>query len=134
MALDFYKVKRTMQVKGVKEERYVARLIRKPKVTQEMVIDRIVERGTASRGDVEMVIGQLVIQIGQVLENGQSLKLDRFGIFRPAFKCKSVTKPEEVDVDTIQDIVARFTVSGEMNQKMKNATVRFVDLDAKKHA
>ncbi|MGP1514783.1 MAG: HU family DNA-binding protein [Bacteroidales bacterium] len=134
MALDFYKVKRTMQVKGVKEERYVARLIRKPKVTQEMVIDRIVERGTASRGDVEMVIGQLAIQIGQVLENGQSLKLDRFGIFRPAFKCKSVTKPEEVDVDTIQDIVARFTVSGEMNQKMKNATVRFVDLDAKKHA
>lgn len=133
MSYRFIKKKISVNVKGTKEDRYVARLWQVITLEQDYIIDMMVERSTASRADIEMVIQQFNLQLKQLLQNGQSLNLKRLGIFRPALNVKMVKSADEVDGSTIKGATARFIVSGDMKKRLDNTKIEFKDLNKIKH-
>lgn len=79
--------------------KWVARTQMTNTVGLEDLAKRIERNCTAKRSDVMAVLTELVEVMTDELENSHAVKLNGFGTFRVGISGKSVTKPEEFDIN-----------------------------------
>ena len=66
------------------------------------------EVSSLSAGDVQNVIVNLIDQLPKWLMEGNSVKLDGFGIFRLSFSSEGEAIKEDVSADSIKDVYILF--------------------------
>ena len=97
---------------------YFAKLKTQQKLTNEMVIERIVRETSLSEGDVKNALVSLSNIVCDALKLGMSVDLAELGSFRLTVPSKMMDTPEEVTVaDTLKTPKITFTPK----QKMRDA-------------
>lgn len=100
MAIKYY-VRQTKNPKTGKDC-YVAQSLIDEQVSQQTVIDRIVEKSALSEGDIMSCITELFKEVTAELLEGHSVKLDNFGSFSLTVQSKSQDAEEKVTADCIE--------------------------------
>lgn len=90
-------------------------LKRKPKDAKMFNLARLAQDiealGAMSAEDVEHVGKALVRQMRQTLTDGNSVRLDGFGIFHTTFKCRATEAAKDCSVKNIERVNIRFKVA-----------------------
>lgn len=90
-------------------------LKRKPKDAKMFNLSRLAQDiealGGMSAEDVEHVGKALVRQMRQTLTDGNSVRLDGFGIFHTTFKCRATELAKDCSVKNIERVNIRFKVA-----------------------
>lgn len=77
----------------------------------------------AHRGTVQLVIAGLVDALVNNLDDGKSVQLGEFGIFRPSIKAKASDTEEEADASRIYKRKIIFTPGSALKQTMNNTSI-----------
>ncbi len=100
---------------GDKESPMVYTLRRKSKDAKIFDLARIAQDiealGAMSAEDVEHVGKAIVRQMRQTLTDGNSVRLDGFGIFHTTFKCRATEVAKDCTVKNIERVNIRFKVA-----------------------
>lgn len=107
MAIKYY-VREIKNPRNAAETRYMAQYVTDGQVSQQSIIDRIVEKSSLAEGDVLSCVTEVFKEIATEVLEGHSVKLENFGIFYPSLTCKSQAKPEDVTADTIESVHLSF--------------------------
>ena len=98
-------------------------LKRKPQDAKIFVLARIAQDiealGAMSAEDVEHVGKAIVRQMRQTLTDGNSVRLDGFGIFHTTFKCRATELAKDCTVKNIERVNIRFKVANDSNATTK---------------
>ncbi len=103
---------------------YFAKLKAQQKLTNSMVIERIVRETALSEGDVKSALVSLSNVVNDALKMGMSVDLAELGSFRPIVPSKMMDTPEEV---TVKDALKTPKIVFTPKQKMRDA-VKSVEL------
>lgn len=100
---------------GDKDSPMVYTLRRKSKDAKIFNLNRIAQDiealGGMSAEDVEHVGKAIVRQMRQTLTDGNSVRLDGFGIFHTTFKCRATEEAKDCTVKNIERVNIRFKVA-----------------------
>ncbi|KAF5063921.1 HU domain fused to wHTH, Ig, or Glycine-rich motif [anaerobic digester metagenome] len=77
----------------------------------------------AHRGTVQLVIAGLVDALVNNLDDGKSVQLGEFGIFRPSIKAKASDTEEEADASRIYKRKIIFTPGSALKQAMNTTSI-----------
>lgn len=103
---------------GDKTSPLVYTLKRKPKDAKIFDLARIAQDiealGAMSAEDVEHVGKALVRQMRQTLVDGNSVRLDGFGIFHTTFRCRATEQAKDCTVKNIERVNIRFKVANSL--------------------
>lgn len=113
---------------------YFAKLKTQQKLTNEMVIERIVRETSLSEGDVKNALVSLSNIVCDALKLGMSVDLAELGSFRLTVPSKMMDSPEEV---TVADALKTPKITFTPKQKMRdaaNAVELSIDQDKKETA
>lgn len=103
---------------GDKTSPLVYTLKRKPKDAKIFDLARIARDiealGAMSAEDVEHVGKALVRQMRQTLVDGNSVRLDGFGIFHTTFRCRATEQAKDCTVKNIERVNIRFKVANSL--------------------
>lgn len=104
-------------------------LKRKPKDAKIFDLARIAQDiealGAMSAEDVEHVGKAIVRQMRQTLTDGNSVRLDGFGIFHTTFKCRATEAAKDCSVKNIERVNIRFKVANTLRLvNASNATTK----------
>lgn len=83
----------------------------------------IAKRTTASEADVYLVMMALVDAIPDLLAEGKTIKLERFGTFRLHAKVKTENSPEKITRRNIKEIRLSFRPDNEMKKALQNIRI-----------
>lgn len=97
---------------------YFAKLKTQQKLTNEMVIERIVRETSLSEGDVKNALVSLSNIVCDALKLGMSVNLAELGSFRLTVPSKMMDTPEEV---TVADALKTPKITFTPKQKMRDA-------------
>ena len=97
---------------------YFAKLKTQQKLTNEMVIERIVRETSLSEGDVKNALISLSNVVCEALQLGMSVDLAELGSFRLTVPSKMMDTPEEV---TVADALKTPKITFTPKQKMRDA-------------
>ncbi len=97
---------------------YFAKLKTQQKLTNEMVIERIVRETSLSEGDVKNALVSLSNIVCDALKLGMSVDLAELGSFRLTVPSKMMDTPEEV---TVADALKTPKITFTPKQKMRDA-------------
>lgn len=97
---------------------YFAKLKTQQKLTNEMVIERIVRETSLSEGDVKNALVSLSNIVCDALKLGMSVDLAELGSFRLTVPFKMMDSPEEV---TVADALKTPKITFTPKQKMRDA-------------
>ena len=97
---------------------YFAKLKTQQKLTNEMVIERIVRETSLSEGDVKNALVSLSNIVCDALKLGMSVDLAELGSFRLTVPSKMMDSPEEV---TVADALKTPKITFTPKQKMRDA-------------
>ena len=97
---------------------YFAKLKTQQKLTNEMVIERIVRETSLSEGDVKNALVNLSNIVCDALKLGMSVDLAELGSFRLTVPSKMMDSPEEV---TVADALKTPKITFTPKQKMRDA-------------
>ena len=97
---------------------YCAKLKTQQKLTNEMVIERIVRETSLSEGDVKNALVSLSNIVCDALKLGMSVDLAELGSFRLTVPSKMMDTPEEV---TVADALKTPKITFTPKQKMRDA-------------
>ncbi len=81
------------------------------------------EVSSLSAGDVQNVIVNLIEQLPKWLMEGNSVKLDGFGIFRLSFSSTGEATKDEITAASIKDIYILFEPDDEIKERVKKTKV-----------
>lgn len=103
---------------GDKSSPKVYTLKRKPKDAKIFDLARIAQDiealGAMSAEDVEHVGKAIVRQMRQTLVDGNSVRLDGFGIFHTTFRCRATEQAKDCTVKNIERVNIRFKVANSL--------------------
>ena len=92
--------------------------------------------GGMSAEDVEHVGKAIVRQMRQTLTDGNSVRLDGFGIFHTTFKCRATEVAKDCTVKNIKSIQINFRPSSSVRPNLTSTRagdkIEFLDLEAPK--
>lgn len=110
---------------GDKTSPMVYTLKRKPKDAKIFDLARIAQDiealGGMSAEDVEHVGKAIVRQMRQTLTDGNSVRLDGFGIFHTTFRCRATEEAKDCTVKNIEKVNIRFKVANTL--RLVNDTI-----------
>ncbi|MGP1514784.1 MAG: HU family DNA-binding protein [Bacteroidales bacterium] len=132
MPIFYIKKKITVNVKGVKQDRYKAAMYRNGMISQKKVATRINKGSTVAEAEVKGILSDLQAVLEDLLLEGFTVQMD-FGTFRPTVQARAVKDPKDVTADTIKNKKFSFTPSTRLKEKMKGVTLRYLDLNKVPH-
>lgn len=116
----------TKQVFGFDETR-TAKFVPKQVITGQVAFSKLCSQVGqicgAHRGTVQLVIAGLVDALVNNLDDGKSVQLGEFGIFRPSIKANASDTEEEVDASKIYRRKIIFTPGKALKEVMNNTSV-----------
>lgn len=95
MALKYVVTKQVFGFDKTKTEKYVARQVTSEQVSFSKLCMQVGQICGAHRGTVQLVIAGLVDALVNNLDDGKSVQLGEFGIFRPGIRAKDRTQRME---------------------------------------
>lgn len=116
----------TKQVFGFDETRtakYVPKQVITGQVAFEKLCTQVGQICGAHRGTVQLVIAGLVDALVNNLDDGKSVQLGEFGIFRPSIKAKASDSEEEADASRIYKRKIIFTPGSALKRAMNNTSI-----------
>jgi predicted histone-like DNA-binding protein len=127
MAINYAKVKRTINVGNNPGEKFIARIVKEQAVDLDQIAEEIAGASTMSKADVLGVLQQLQVQMKYHLLRGAAVKLELLGSFTPSLRAKAVASPDEVNVQAIKGVHINFKPSKWLNKEVKDVSFRLVD-------
>lgn len=127
MAINYAKVKRTINVGNNPGEKFIARIVKEQAVDLDQIAEEIAGASTMSKADVLGVLQQLQVQMKYHLLRGAAVKLELLGSFTPSLRAKAVASPDEVNVQAIKGVHINFKPSKWLNKEVKDVNFRLVD-------
>ena len=107
MALEYVVTKRVFGFDDTKTEKYVAKSVRSGQMSFSKTCAKVSRLCGVHRKVVDLVVSGLVDMMAEDIDDGKSVQLGEFGIFRPTIKAKSADTAEGV---TASNIDRKFTV------------------------
>ena len=101
MGLGYVVTKRVFGFDKDKNEKYVAKSVRSGKVSFAKMCRKVSELCGVHRKVVDLVVSGLVDKMAEDIDDGKSVQLGEFGIFRPTIKAKSADTAEGVTASNI---------------------------------
>lgn len=127
MAINYAKLKRTINVGNNPGEKFIARIVKEQAVDLDQIAEEIAGASTMSKADVLGVLQQLQVQMKYHLLRGAAVKLELLGSFTPSLRAKAVASPDEVNVQAIKGVHINFKPSKWLNKEVKDVSFRLVD-------
>lgn len=127
MAINYAKVKRTINVGNNPGEKFIARIVKEQAVDLDQIAEEIAGASTISKADVLGVLQQLQVQMKYHLLRGAAVKLELLGSFTPSLRAKAVASPDEVNIQAIKGVHINFKPSKWLNKEVKDVSFRLVD-------
>lgn len=115
-----FEVKSRVQPVGERKGKtvYFAQVKSQQKLTNKMLVDRIVRETSLSEGDVKNALVSLSNVVCEALQMGMSVDLAELGSLRPVVPSKMMDTPEEV---TVANALKTPKIVFTPKQKMRNA-------------
>ncbi len=130
MAMNYVVTKRVFGFDETKSEKYVVRPVSSGEVSFEKLCTQVSQICGAHRGVVQQVIAGLVDAMINDLDDGKSVRLGEFGIFRPTLRTRAADSPEEANAQLIYRKCIHFTPGGAFKSALDQmAVTRFVEPD-----
>lgn len=123
MALKYVVTKQVFGFDKEKKQKYVARQVTTGQVTFKKLCTQISQICGAHRGTVQLVISGLVDALVNNLDDGKSVQLGEFGIFRPAIRAKAAEEEKDANVDSIYRRRIHFTPGEALKDVMNEASI-----------
>ncbi|WP_291528968.1 HU family DNA-binding protein [Bacteroides sp. UBA939] len=101
MALEYVVTKRVFGFDESKTEKYVAKSVRSGQMSFSKTCARVSRICGVHRKVVDLVVSGLVDMMAEDIDDGKSVQLGEFGIFRPTIKAKSANSEEGVKASSI---------------------------------
>ncbi|MCD8079800.1 MAG: DNA-binding protein [Bacteroides sp.] len=103
MALNYVVTKRRVGFdEASKSEKFVVRPVGMGEVSFEKLCTQVCQICGAHRGVVQQVIAGLVDAMINSLDDGKSVRLGEFGIFRPTLSARAVDNAEDASANTVR--------------------------------
>lgn len=130
MALKYVVTKQVFGFDPTKTEKYVARQVTSGQVNFSKLCTQVGQICGAHRGTVQLVIAGLVDALVNNLDDGKSVQLGEFGIFRPGIRAKASETEEAVTARSIYRRRVLFTPGAALKDVMgKTSLTRFESPD-----
>lgn len=129
MAVEYIKVKRTINVGDNPGEKFLARIFRGQDVEMDQIARDIANSTTISYPDVLGCLKAMEIQISKYILNGQSVKLGLLGSFIPTIHAKAQNVVDEVDANTIKRFSCRFFPSKNLKSQFAKCSFKEKSLE-----
>lgn len=123
MGLKYVVTKQVFGFDPLRTEKYVPKQVITGQVTFSKLCTQVGQICGAHRGTVQLVIAGLVDALVNNLDDGKSVQLGEFGIFRPSIKAKAADKEEEADASRIYKRKIIFTPGSALKQAMNNTSI-----------
>ena len=101
MPLEYVVTKRIFGFDDTKTAKYVARSLGSGKVSFEKTCARVSRICGIHRKTVDLVVSGLVDMMADDIDDGKTVQLGEFGLFRPTIRTKSAETAEEVTANNI---------------------------------
>ena len=101
MALEYVVTKRVFGFDDTKTEKYVAKSVRSGQMSFSKTCAKVSRLCGIHRKVVDLVVSGLVDMMAEDIDDGKSVQLGEFGIFRPTIKAKSADTAEGVTASNI---------------------------------
>lgn len=101
MALDYVVTKRVFGFDEDKATRFVAKPVGSGKVKFEKTCARVSRLCGVHRKIVDLVVSGLVDMMAEDIDDGKTVQLGEFGLFRPTIRTKCADKAEDVTASNI---------------------------------
>ncbi|EKU92674.1 HU family DNA-binding protein [Bacteroides oleiciplenus] len=101
MALEYVVTKRVFGFDDSKTEKYVAKSVRSGQMSFSKTCAKVSRLCGVHRKVVDLVVSGLVDMMAEDIDDGKSVQLGEFGIFRPTIKAKSEDSAEKVTASNI---------------------------------
>ena len=124
----YVKSKRSLWIKGAKEERYMARIFRGSNVTLDVIAKEISHATSVSYPDVVAALKAFEIHVSNHVLQGNAVFFESLGAFIPKIKAQACATKEDVTAETIKKVTCRFFPSVAFKNTLKGATLEFKDL------
>lgn len=123
MALKYVVTKQIFGFDQSKTEKFVPRQVISGQVDFRKLCTQVCQICGAHRGIVQLVITGLVDALVNNLDNGTSVQLGEFGVFRPAIRAKAANTPEEATVEKIYRRRINFTPGPALKDVMTKLSI-----------
>lgn len=101
MPLEYVVTKRIFGFDDTKTEKYVAKSVGSGRVKFEKMCARVSRICGVHRKTVDLVVSGLVDMMADDIDDGKTVQLGEFGLFRPTIRTKSAATAEEVTANNI---------------------------------
>lgn len=101
MALEYVVTKRVFGFDDTKTEKYVAKSVRSGQMSFSKTCAKVSRLCGVHRKVVDLVVSGLVDMMAEDIDDGKSVQLGEFGIFRPTIKAKSEDSADKVTASNI---------------------------------
>lgn len=101
MPLEYVVTKRIFGFDDTKTEKYVAKSVGSGRVKFEKMCARVSRICGVHRKTVDLVVSGLVDMMADDIDDGKTVQLGEFGLFRPTIRTKSAATAEEVTASNI---------------------------------
>ena len=120
-----YKIMSTVKPgnRQISEKIYFPKLVGTTQVGLTQIAKILEHRTTASEADVYLIVMGLVELIPELLKEGKTVKLDKFGSFRLHAKVNTSTHPEDVSIKNIKEIRLSFRPDNKIKKLLQNITI-----------
>lgn len=129
MAINYVKVKRTINVGDNPGEKFLARIYRGQDVEIDQIASEISEATTVTHPDVLACLKALEFHIVKYISAGQAVKLGLLGSFIPSISAKAVATPDEVTAESIKRARCRFYPSVQFKNSLNKCQFKLADLN-----
>ncbi len=130
MALEYVVTKRVFGFDQSKTEKYVARSVGSGQVRFDKMCAKVSRLCGVHRKVVDLVVSGLVDMMAEDIDDGKTVQMGEFGLFRPTIKTKSANTAEEVNASNILSKRIVFTLGKIFHRTLEEMSVtRSVPVD-----
>jgi len=123
MGLKYVVTKQVFGFDKTRTTKFVPKQIITGQVTFSKLCTQVGQICGAHRGTVQLVIAGLVDALINNLDDGKSVQLGEFGIFRPSIKANASDKEEEADASKIYRRKILFTPGNALKSAMNSTSI-----------
>lgn len=123
MGLNYVVTKRIFGFDKTKTEKFVVAPVTSGEVSFEKLCTQTSQICGAHRGNIQLVISGLIDAMINNLDDGKSVRLGDFGIFRPAIKTRAANSADEASGSNIYRRRINFTPGKAFKNAMKDMSI-----------
>ena len=123
MGLKYVVTKQVFGFDETKTAKYVPKQVLSGQVSFNKLCAQVGQICGAHRGTVQLVIAGLVDALINNLDDGKSVQLGEFGIFRPAIRAKASDREEDANAEKIYRRKINFTPGSALKSMMNKTSV-----------